>query len=421
CVRPYAPESPWNTPIGVSEPIDPDSAFYVATLGDALTSDPTQFTYPVYEISGDTPVRTVRLDGWFSNVTGNGRLMQNDRAVAVELPIPDGAAPAAGDDSQIIIVDLESGEEWGAFRFRQTESGEYVAENAYHYNTAWDGVPPPSTGGGVFVNRGSGVPYLAGLVRPCEIAAGRIEHALAFAYASPSPDYVYPATKSDGAGELHNDLPEGARLQLDPGLTDEDLTGLGCTNACLTVAHALQEYGMFVVDNSGRPKVMVEFEGTASWQGAIDEGTVSPIPLERLRVLDTRTIPARAGCTITGTSGDDVLVGTRSADVICGLEGDDEIEGLEGNDVIYGGAGRDVIDGGGGQDRVEAGAGDDRVAGDAGWDVLDGGEGEDWIDGGRGSDRIFAADGEADVVDGGPGSNEAQLDAADTATAVTAS
>lgn len=43
-----------------------------------------------------------------------------------------------------------------------------------------------------------------------------------------------------------------------------------------------------------------------------------------------------AGCTITGTSGDDLLRGTAGADVICGLGGADEIRGLAGNDVVYG-------------------------------------------------------------------------------------
>ena len=414
CNRPYSASSPWNTPISPSPVYDPDSALYVARLGDTLTSDPSQFTYPVYEVTSDTPLQLLRLSGWFSNVSGGGRLMQNDQAVAIEVPIPPDAASAAGDDAQVIIVNVDTGEEWGAFRFGRSESGDYTAENAYHYNLDWDAVPPVSTGGGVFVSRGSGLPYLAGLVRPCELAARRIDHALAFAYDSPASDYVYPATKSDGAGEAGADLPEGARLQLDPDLTDEELGDLGCTGPCLTVAHALQEYGMFVIDNSGRPKVMFEFEATAGWGDVIDESTVSPIPLERFRVLDTRIIPADAGCTLRGTAGDDELIGTRSADVICGLGGNDKIQGLGGNDVIYGGEGHDFILGGKGQDAIDAGPGSDLVLGDNGRDVIAGGAGEDVLEGGAGADRIIADDGEADVVDGGPGDDDVQLDSLDT-------
>ena len=188
---------------------DRDSARYVAGLGDRLTSDPTQFTYPVYEVSADTALVDVEIEGWFSNVTGDGRTMENQNEVVVQFPIPPEAEPAAGDDSQIILVDPVTGDEWGAWHFRRTAAGVHVAENAYHYNTQWDAVPPPSIGGGVFVNRGAGVPYLAGLVRPCEVASGRIDHALAFAYDSPSGDYVYPATKSDGGRRRRCRSPRG--------------------------------------------------------------------------------------------------------------------------------------------------------------------------------------------------------------------
>ena len=418
CGRPYQSSSAWNTPIAPSVVYDGNSDRYVAALGDRLTSDPTQFTYPVYEITAETPLVEIEIEGWFSNVTGNGRTMENEFGATAQFPIPAEAEPAAGSDSQVILVDPETGDEWGAWQFRRTEAGTYVAENAYHYNTTWDAVPPPSTGGGVFVNRGAGVPYLVGLVRACEIEAGRIDHALAFAYDSPSGDYVYPATKSDGEGAFGEALPEGARLQLDPNLSPEDLAALGCEGPCLTVARALQDYGMIVIDNSGRSKVMFEYIGTAGWGGTIDENTVSPLPLERFRVLDTRTIPVDAGCTITGTEGDDVLEGTKSADVICGLGGNDQLRGFGGNDVIYGGEGEDRILGGGGQDAIDAGPGADIVVGGDGRDVIDPGIGEDRVIGGRGSDRVLARDGEQDSIDGGLGRDEASLDAIDTAIGV---
>ena len=36
---------------------------------------------------------------------------------------------------------------------------------------------------------------------------------------------------------------------------------------------------MYVIDNSGRPKVMLEYADTARWRGFVDAETVSPIPL----------------------------------------------------------------------------------------------------------------------------------------------
>ena len=84
-----------------------------------------------------------------------------------------------------------------------------------------------------------------------------------------------------GAGAL----PEGTRLQLDPALGAARIRSWGCRGACLVVARALQRYGMYVIDNSGRPKVLFEYDGTAHWRGVIRAGTVTPIPLGAFRVL----------------------------------------------------------------------------------------------------------------------------------------
>jgi hypothetical protein len=97
---------------------------------------------------------------------------------------------------------------------------------------------------------------------------------------------VWPATKSDGKGTLSNNMPEGARLQLDPSLTRDQLAAMGVTGPALTVAQALQRYGMYLIDASGREKVMFEYEGTAHWNGQITASTVSKIPLSRFRWVD---------------------------------------------------------------------------------------------------------------------------------------
>jgi hypothetical protein len=279
CQRPYSATSPWNTPIG-------DGARYANGLQvpGPLTSDPTQYTYPVYEARANTRRRTVRVDGVYSNVTDGGRRLSIAQSVTLRLPFPRRAMAAAGSDAQVVIVNPRTGDEWGAWMLRREGRG-FRAENGYHYNTRWSGVPPRTADGHPFGSRGSGVPYLAGLIRPCEIARGRIDHALAFAYDTPSPQHVYPATKSDGSGSGPGALPEGTRLQLDPALSAARIRAWGCRDACFVVARALQRYGMFVIDASGRPKLMFEYAGTARWRGVVHASTVSPIPLEALRVL----------------------------------------------------------------------------------------------------------------------------------------
>lgn len=292
CDRPYADSSPWNAPIGAAPAVDPRSDERVRTLGEELTSDPTQYTYPVYRAGPSASFESVAIEGWLSDVRAGGRRLVNVSGGSVDVPVPQEARAAAGSDGQLIVLDPATGDEWGFWQLRR-DGDRWSATNGYHYNTRWSGVPPLSDGDSAFVSRGAGVPYLAGLVRPCEIERGRIDHALAFAYDSPSRAHVYPATKSDGNGN-RDDLPEGARLQLDPSLDAAALGDGGCRGPCLTIARALQRYGMYVVDNSGRPKVMLEYEGTADWNGLVDERTAAPIPLRSFRVVEPPAPPTDA-------------------------------------------------------------------------------------------------------------------------------
>jgi len=86
-------------------------------------------------------------------------------------------------------------------------------------------------------------------------------------------------------------------------------------------------------------------------------------------------------CTITGSSGRDVLMGTNGADVICGLGNRDVIDGGGGNDIVLGGAGADTIRGGAGQDQLFGENGADSIDGRDGTpgDVVVGGNGQDSV------------------------------------------
>ena len=75
--------------------------------------------------------------------------------------------------------------------------------------------------------------------------------------------------------------------------------------------------------------------------------------------------PTQRGCTIKGTSKNDVLRGTARADVICGLKGNDVIHGRGGVDLLVGGPGNDSFFAGDGKaDRISGGSGRDRASAD---------------------------------------------------------
>jgi hypothetical protein len=274
CQRPYAASGPWNTPIPAGAITDTST-----TLSPGqLTSDPTQYTFPVYEVDTATRPVVVRIRDTYSNVVSPVRL-EKQFHVDVRVPLPAGAVPSGGSDSQLVVVQTDTGDEWGFWELDRS-SGAWSATNAYHFNTHWSGVPPPGFG-----SRGAGMPYLAGLIRPCEIEQGHIDHALALAYAFPSPAFVYPARKSDGLGRLGRDFPEGTRLQLDPSLDEGDLAALGIAGPALTIARALQRYGAYVVDNSGHAKLYAEDDVTANWRGLLTSATVRSIPVSDLRAV----------------------------------------------------------------------------------------------------------------------------------------
>jgi Ca2+-binding RTX toxin-like protein len=109
--------------------------------------------------------------------------------------------------------------------------------------------------------------------------------------------------------------------------------------------------------------------------------------------------PLRSGAKLTvtppafyaGTSGSETLTGTNANDVLLGRGG---------NDILYGRGGNDVLNGGIGNDRLYAGPGRDSVVG------------------GPGNDRFYTRDGRRDVVNGGPGFDQAWVDRLDVVRSV---
>jgi Ca2+-binding RTX toxin-like protein len=124
--------------------------------------------------------------------------------------------------------------------------------------------------------------------------------------------------------------------------------------------------------------------------------------------------------TVNGSEGSDTVLAGPGDDTVYGLGGDDgSLEGEDGNDRLFGGdgndlvfgrAGDDMLYGGPGDDYLEGGRGDDGLSGGDGHDELYGGYGADRLKAGPGNDALYAYDGTRDVVDCGPGIDEAEAD-----------
>ncbi len=316
--RPYEADSPWNTPIPQNPTLDANSSKYMQAIADnnlPITSDCDQYALPIYLFDDSTPRQAVQLrEGyWQSYDQGDDiRGAHGYEPVIQNVPIPPDAAQSAGSDGQIIFWNPATGEQWEFWQWRNGQStdpngidaetgrsnyttlpGLHVATNAIRYHTkdltrTYKYRGRLNGGGG---GRGAGTPYLAGTIRPWEMAQGRIDHALAFAYAYPASGHVYPATKSDGAGVTGVDVPEGARLQLDPSITDAQMTAWGLSANAKIIARAMQTYGMYVIDNSGSSKIYLEDRLTAKWDASYTRDLVSKIPWSAFRVVAPPTAP----------------------------------------------------------------------------------------------------------------------------------
>jgi hypothetical protein len=267
----------------------------------------------LYIIDSTTqPYVSVNLSGAF-HVYDSGDLSSVGHgypAGVQQVQIPANAMPAGpgfgqDGDNQVIAWDPNTGVEYECWQWDPGSaygghSSGASATNCWRYHTSpttlsgttfqYDGIMADGAAG-----RGGGTPYLAGLVRPWELAQGHIDHALAWAYQSPAGGHVYPSFKSDGSGGAAGDMPEGTHLQLDPSLTDAQLGAMGCSSQCLVIAHALQTYGAFLIDNSGSTKIYLESDVTASW-GASTRGWPSALTpsnsYSHFRIIDTPPGPA---------------------------------------------------------------------------------------------------------------------------------
>jgi hypothetical protein len=233
----YSVDSPFNRPIAGDAAVDAASATMVRGLVDAATYtgfpvNVRRWTVPVYYADSSTPRRDVALtESWspYERLTG--------------VPIPAGAAPDPSNDGSMVVLDKDSGCEYDFYAASRNTDGSWSAGWANTTFVTWDGIDPGGTSA-----RGSGFWLGAGLIRPEELAAGSIDHALVMSYRyTKAGGPVAPATHSDGRSTSTQAIPTGARLQLDPGL---DLDSLGLAPWQRTIARALQTYGAFVADTS---------------------------------------------------------------------------------------------------------------------------------------------------------------------------
>lgn len=259
-----------------------------------IGTDTSQFTPNVYWASKDTPLVPVQLrKNRFRDAINDQIIQYGEPAGTVWMPLPAQALPAVGTDGQLVVINIDTGEEWGLNEGYVDSSGKWFASGVYRYSIKNSGIPPEGFG-----QRGAGIGQLAGIVRRCEVDRGYIDHAVTIAYDYPCapevcqqngwPAAIPPFRKTDGKGVSQYDIPEGTRIAIRPDISRNQIVK-ACSGirGCVIWAVAMQEYGGFVVDNSDHPKTYAEGNPTAGWDPSVwTKDMLRNIPVDWYAVID---------------------------------------------------------------------------------------------------------------------------------------
>jgi len=297
CPRPYTDTSIWNVSIDWSMArIHPQSDAMMAVFFQGekwIGSNADSYAPNVYFVSNSAKLVPVTFRYRFQNVIDDIRIEYGIPGDITLIPLPPEAQPAPGTDGQLVVVNLESGEEWGLSKGSIDSQGRWSADGGYRYSIYYSGIPPKGFG-----HRGAGIGHFAGVVRPCEVERGYVDHAVTLAYDYPCapgtcqmngwPEVIFPFTKTDGLGLEPYDIPEGARIAIRPEITKDEIAR-ACSEirGCIVWVLAMQKYGGFLVDDSGHPKTYAEGSETAAWTSGIwSANMLKDIPPDWYVVLD---------------------------------------------------------------------------------------------------------------------------------------
>ena len=240
---PFSPTGVWNAPLAADAPVDAKSSTYVAELRRQLTLaspwiNTTQYSTPIYEVGPGVPTQKVVLDTAYSPL----------QQAWLNVPVPPNAKPAAGNDGHMVIHQPSTDTMWefwkGAWR-----------DGAWH--ARWGGrMTGASTNPGFYSGTlgswGATATSLAlagGVITDEDLAAGRIDHALALAIPQTRAGvWSLPAQRTDGQVASANAIPEGARFRIAPNV---NLDAIAMPRLTRMMAVAAQRYGIIIRDKGG--------------------------------------------------------------------------------------------------------------------------------------------------------------------------
>jgi hypothetical protein len=274
--RLYSSSSAFNTPVGASPRIASNSAAMVSASllnyrSSANFANSDDWGISIVNAKSSDPLRSISVASW-----GYGADIAQPA-----VRIPNGAQPTSGSDHHLVVLD--GGTEMDMWVGYENADGSWGAGARAATSTTGNGIAGPVSG------NAAGFALAAGVIRPEEIAAGHIDHALVFTSPYVRNSYVAPAVHGDGRQTDPNAMPMGTHIQLDPSF---DISSLSRTQK--VIAQAMKDYGAFLVDSSGSLAIRGEASiGRASTGGPSDiwspvgvtNSNLQSIPWDHMRVV----------------------------------------------------------------------------------------------------------------------------------------
>ena len=229
----FPSDNPWNHDIS-NDPVDPNSANYIASIGATINLHADFGSNPTYGI----PYVVVSGAQAFVPITFSLYGSESDPG---PYPIPPNAPIEAGSDAHVLTLDSGNCTLYEMYQALKDPNGPgWFAGSGAMFNLSSDALRPD----GWTSADAAGLPILPGLVRYDEVTAGAINHALRFTVAQTQRAYVHPATHYASSSTNANLPPMGMRVRLKASYNISAFTG-----EARVVLNALKKYGMMVADN----------------------------------------------------------------------------------------------------------------------------------------------------------------------------
>jgi len=257
CWRPYSSASPFNTLLPAAPQVSDDSDAVVARWISFWTQSSSfaprfvagyadtrnDYDHPIYFAKASDPKYTVHCS--FSDNWGPCEI---DGAT---VRVPSDARPAAGDDGHLAVIDQATGWEYDFWQVQSISGTGGILTASYAGKTS---TGPNSTGLGSDATA-AGFGLAAGIIRPQELAAGEIDHALFMVVKCTNGTSVWPASTGVGRtcasmGLSNADAPAmGQHFFLDMSAAEIEALALPAWQE--TILWAMAEYGLYVGDTGG--------------------------------------------------------------------------------------------------------------------------------------------------------------------------